>query len=171
MRSLLGILSIFLFSSCSSYQEFEYITQEFEIPFKIFRSDFTQTWQSTIQILQKYDLAVQNKESGTIKTRWIDNTLQTNFEDSFGGDNLIKGAKFKLVVNVIKGFRASREVTKVSIFKRQMLEKDFLQGWKVQRSDGVLEQTLLYRIERVILIDNKLRELEAKKNRKIEESF
>lgn len=99
---------------------------------------------------------------GVIKTRWIDNTLQLNFEDSFGSKDAIKAAKFKMIVNIVKGFRGSREVSKVTIFKRQMIERDFLQGWKVIRTDGVLEKTLLYRIERNILIDNKLQRIEGR---------
>jgi hypothetical protein len=60
----------------------------------------------------------------------------------------------------VKGFRASREVTKVTIYKRQLVEQDFLQGWKEVSTDGIMEQTLLYRIERLIAIDNKLKEID-----------
>lgn len=134
------------------------------MPSQTYKADFTQTWQSALQVMQKYDLALQDQSSGVIKTRWIDNTRQLNFEDSFGGRNSVKAAKFKLVLNVVKGYRGSREVTKVSIFKRQMVEKDFLQGWKVIRTDGILEKTILYRIERNILIDNRLKRIEAKAN-------
>lgn len=132
------------------------------MPSQVFKASFEQTWQSTLQVMQKYDLALQDQASGVIKTRWIDNTLQLNFEDSFGSKDAIKAAKFKMIVNIVKGFRGSREVSKVTIFKRQMIERDFLQGWKVIRTDGVLEKTLLYRIERNILIDNKLQRIEGR---------
>lgn len=164
-------MTILLFSSCSSYKEFQYITEEFEIPSRMFRSTYAQAWQAVLQIMQKYDLAIQNQEAGVIKTRWIDNTLQMNFADSFDGRDSVKSAKYKLVINVIKGFRAAREVAKVTVYKRQMIEKDFLQGWKIVRSDGIMENTILYRIERVIMIDNKLKEIEEKRNEEIEENF
>jgi hypothetical protein len=64
------------------------------------------------------------------------------------------------VVNVVRGFRASREVTKVTIYKRQLMEQDFLQGWKEVIPDGIIEKTLLYRIERIIATDNKLKEID-----------
>ena len=52
-----------------------------------------------------------------------------------------------------------------------MVEQDFLQGWKVERSDGILEKSLLYRIERVITIDNQLKKIEEKKSKELEENF
>jgi hypothetical protein len=167
---LLMVLSL-NFNGCSSYQQFQHIAEEFEIPSKLFKSTYNQTWQAVLQVMQKYDLALQNQEAGVIKTRWIDNTLQLNFSDSFGSRDSVKAARFKLVVNVVKGFSGSREVSKVTVFKRQMVEQDFLQGWKVERSDGILEKSLLYRIERVISIDNQLKKIEEEKSKELEESF
>ncbi len=147
-------------SSCASYEKFRQITEEFEIPSKVYKADFNQTWQAVIQVMRKYDIAQQNQEAGFIKTRWMDNTLETNFADSFGSSDAVKAAKYKLIVNVVKGFRASREVTKVTIYKRQLVEQDFLQGWKEVTTDGTSEKTLLYRIERLVAIDNKLKEID-----------
>ena len=158
-------------SGCGSYEQFQYIAEEFEIPSKLFKTSYNQSWQAVLQVMQKYDLALQNQEAGVIKTRWIDNTLQLNFSDSFGSRDAVKAARFKLVVNVVKGFSGSREVAKVTVFKRQMVEQDFLQGWKISRSDGILEKSLLYRIERVILIDNKLKKIEEEKSKELEEQF
>jgi hypothetical protein len=74
-------------------------------------------------------------------------------------------------VNVVRGFRASREVTKVTIYKRQLMEQDFLQGWKEVSTDGIIEKTLLYRIERLIATDNKLKEIDkARKKEQLESS-
>jgi transposase len=76
-----------------------------------------------------------------------------------------------LIVNVVRGFRASREVTKVTIYKRQLMEQDFLQGWKEVSTDGIIEKTLLYRIERLIATDNKLKEIDkAREKEQLESS-
>ncbi len=168
---LINFLSLFLIISCSSYEQFQHMAEEFEIPNKIFLADYNQSWQAVVQIMNKYDIELQNQESGVIKTRWIDNTLALNFADSFGGNDSVKAARFKLIINVIKGFRSGREVSKITVFKRQMVETDFLQGWKVIRTDGIMEKTVLYRIERLILIDNKLKEIEEKKSKEAEASF
>ncbi|MBT3586938.1 MAG: hypothetical protein HN509_18650 [Halobacteriovoraceae bacterium] len=157
--------------SCSSYKQFQYITEEFEIPSQIYKSEFSQSWQAVLQIMRKYDLELQNQEAGVIKTRWIDNTLELNFADSFGGKDSVKAARFKVILNVVKGFRGTREVTKVTVFKRQMVEQDFLQGWKVVRSDGILEKTILYRISRILSIEGKLKKIEEQKAKELEDNF
>lgn len=158
-------------NSCSSYRDFQYMTEELEIPTKVFRADYAQTWQAVLSVLKTYDLELQNQEAGIIKTRWVDNTLELNFADSFGSSDAVKSARFKVIVNVIKGFRGSREVTKVTVFKRQMVNNDFLTGWKVVPSDQILEETILYRIERTVFIDNKLKQIEEQKSKEQESSF
>jgi len=158
-------------SGCASYEKFRQVTEELEIPTKIYKADYNQTWQAVIQVMRKFDIAQQNQEAGFIKTRWMDNTLEVNFTDSFGSSDAVKAAKFKLVVNVVKGFRASREVTKVTIYKRQLIEQDFLQGWKESMADGIMEKTLLYRIERLIATDNRLKEIDkAREKEQLENS-
>jgi hypothetical protein len=148
------------FNGCASYEKFRQVTEELEIPSKIFKSDYNQTWQAVISVMRKYDIAQQNQEAGFIKTRWIDNTLELNFADAFGSSDSVKAAKFKIIINVVKGFRSSQEVTKVTIYKRQLIEQDFLQGWKEVTPDGIVEKTLLYRVERLISIDNSLKEID-----------
>ncbi len=149
--------------SCASYKKFKYITEEFEVPSKLFGTNFNQTWQAVLQVMRTFDLETSNQEAGIIKTRWIDNTNELNFSDSFGTSDAVKSAKFKLIVNVVKGYRIDKEVSKVTIYKRQLIEQDFLQGWKEIPSDGIQEKTLIYRINKVIAIDKKLREIEKKR--------
>jgi hypothetical protein len=160
-----------LISGCASYEKFRQVTEEVDIPARIVNADYNQTWQAVIQVMKKYDIAQQNQEAGYIKTRWMDNTLEINFTDSFGSSDAIKAAKFKLVVNVVKGYRASREVSKVTIFKRQLVEQDFLQGWKEITTDGIMENSLLYRISRIIDIDNKIKEIDKAREKEQLESF
>lgn len=173
-RNLQKVMALFLLlflHSCASYEQFQYLSEEYEIPSKVFRTDFNQTWQAVIEVMKDHDLAVQSQESGVIKTRWQDNTLSLNFADSFGSSDSVKAAKYKLIVNVTKGFRGSREVAKVTVFKRQMVEHDFLQGWKTVQSDTIVEKTLLYRIERLLKIEEKLKKIEDAKSKELEEGF
>jgi hypothetical protein len=165
------ILILTLLSSCASYEKFKLVTEETEIPQKVYKAEFNQTWQAVIQLMKKYDIAMQNQESGYIKTRWMDNTLQVNFTDSFGDNDAVKAAKFMLVVNVAKGFSAGKEVSKVTIFKRQLVEQDFLQGWKEVPTDGIQEQVFLYRLETLIKNDNSLREIDRAREKEQIENF
>ncbi len=174
MRFTYYLVTIFLLSmniSCSSYKQFRYITEEFEIPTKIFKADYTQAWQAVLLVMKNYDLEFTSQESGVIKTRWISNTLELNFSDSFSRHDSVKEAKFKLIVNLVKGYRTGREVSKVTVFKRQLIEKDFLQGWKELPTDNVLEKTVLYRIERKLKIDNKLKIIEQQQSDEAEDKF
>src|SRR6478609_11743790 len=93
------ILLPLLFSGCANYEKFRQVTEELEMPSKIYRADYNQTWQAVIQVMRKFDIAQQNQEAGFIKTRWMDNTLEVNFTDSFGSSDAVKAAKFKIVVN------------------------------------------------------------------------
>lgn len=163
-QGLFASLLLFV-AGCSSYENFKAITQDLEIPAQTFGADYNQTWQAILQVMRKYELEKQNQEAGVIKTRWIDNTRELNFADSFGADDSIKAAKFRLTLNLVRTTRYGREVTKVSIYKRQLVEQDFLQGWKEVRTDGIQEKVLLYRIERSISLDNALQEIDKQRER------
>ena len=165
------VLLLLAISSCASYEKFRQITEELEMPSKIFRADYNQTWQAVISVVKKFNIAQQNQEAGYIKTRWEDNTLELNFSDSFGSSDAVKSARFKLVINVVKGYRNSREVTKVTVYKRQLVEQDFLQGWKEVPTDGIMEKTLLYRIGRIVDNDNKLREIDKAREKEQLQNF
>jgi len=169
---LLWIFFTIFLNSCSSYKEFEHLSRDVEIPQTTFRATFIEGWTALKKVITQMDLNVDvnNQEAGLIKTNWNDNTIQMNFADSFGGNDAVKEAKYKLIVNVIKGFRSSREVTKITIYKRQMINEDFLQGWKVVPSDRIQEETMLYRIGQVLKIQNQLKKIDEQKRKAEEEA-
>ena len=160
-----------LMTGCSSYENFKQVSEDLEIPSQVYRADYNKVWQEVMKITNKYDREVYNQEAGVIKTRWMDNTLELNFADSFGSNDSVKSAQFKLILNVVKGYRGNKEVCKVTVFKRQRVEQDFLQGWKVIRTDGILEKAILYRLERALNIESKLQEIEEKKTKEAEKNF
>lgn len=145
--------------------------EEDEVPTVKFKVPFDETWQAVMQIMQRYDIAVQNQVQGSIKTRWIDNTLELNWSDAFSRGDQVKSARYKLIVSVTQGHEVTHPITKVSIYKRQMVERDFLQAAKPMRSDGILEKTILYRVERILTMERELKKLQAIKARQLEESF
>lgn len=175
LKTLKNLFLYFLVSgltlSCASYEKFHQMSQQLEIPSQVYNSDYNKTWQAVIQIMRRYDLAIQNQQSGVIRTRWIDNTLELNFADSFGSNDAVRAARFKLVINVVKGFRGDREVSRVSVYRRQMVEKDFLQGWQVVPSDGIQEQIILYRIGRLLEIEERIERIERERAKELESSF
>jgi hypothetical protein len=171
LRLAMFLLITFALTGCSSYENFKHITEDLEIPSQVYRADYNKVWQETMQICKGYEMDTFNQESGVIKTRWKDNTLELNFADSFGANEAVKSAQFKLILNIVKGFRGAKEVTKVTVFKRQRIEQDFLQGWKTLKSDGILEKTILYRLERALEIQDKLQKIEEQKTKESEKNF
>lgn len=162
---------LIVLSSCASYEKYKQITEELDIPSRVYKADFNQTWQAVLQVMKRFDVAYNNQEAGKIKTRWMDNTLQVNFTDSFGSSDAVKAAEYKILINVAEGFSYGRKVTKVTVFKRQRIERDFLQGWKEIPTDGIQEKTLLYRVGIIIDNDNKLKELDKLKEKEALENF
>ncbi|MBD65046.1 MAG: hypothetical protein CME62_07555 [Halobacteriovoraceae bacterium] len=174
MQKIILIYSLILgLYSCASYEKYRQITEELEIPAQIYQADFNQTWAAVIQEMAKgrYDIAFANQETGKVKTRWMDNTLQVNFTDSFGGSDKVKAAEYQILVNVAEGFSYGRKVTKVTVYKRQRVERDFLQGWKEIPTDGITEKTILYRIGVRIENDNKIRAIDKAKEKEALENF
>ena len=158
-------------SGCASYQKFKHLSEEVEIPSKIFNANYNQTWQAVSKVMRRFDIEKQSTQAGIVKTRWINNTTELNFTDASGPGEGVKSAKFRLTINVVKGFRSSREVTKVTVFKRQLVEQDFLQGWKEVPTDGIQEKTILYRIGRAIAIDKKLQKIDRQRQKEEEKDL
>ena len=162
---------LFFCISCTSYEQFLHMTEEFEIPSKIYDAEYLETWQAVLKVMQRYNLEINNQETGIIRTYWTDYTDEANFTESLASQNAIKTAHFKLVVNVSKGFRGTREMTKVTVYKRQVIEYDFLQGRQIVNSDGNLEKIILYRLGRVLAINKALQAIEDQKIKESEESL
>ncbi len=153
------------FGSCTSYDKYVHLSEDLEIPSQIYPTNFNQTWSAVVGVMKKYDIELQNQETGVIKTRWMDNTSEMNFSDSFGSADKIKAARYKILVNVNESERGSKQYTKVSIYKRQLVEQDFLHGWKEVKRNRSVEKILLYRISRLIKIDNYLQKIQEKREK------
>ena len=133
---------------------------------KVFLTDYNTAWQAVIDSLKSTRQDVTNREGGFIQTRWMDNTSEKNFVDSFGGQDAYLKAQYRVKVAVMKGFYNGRGSIKVNVQKEQVIQKDVLEGWKPVETDGIDENTLLYRIGRIILIRMKLAQLEEQKAKK-----
>lgn len=161
--------------SCASYDQFKKQADDFELPTMIVKADKAKTWAAVVGTMKRYEIEQQNMDSGVIKTKWMDNTLALNFTDSFGTTDKIKSAKFKLMINVSSAASNPKfPQTKVTIFKKQLVENDMFQGWREIDSDAITEKTLLYRIQRVVAMDTIIerlqRENESRQIRNFEDS-
>jgi hypothetical protein len=133
---------------------------------RIYTTDWDSAWQATLEALKHTPLSVSNQESGFLQTKWIDNTAEKNFTDSFGeADNYLK-AQYRFQVSLSKGYFNHKPTVKVSIQKEQMVQRDALEGWNPQETDSIDENTLLYRIGRLIYVRTRMTKIEEEKTKR-----
>lgn len=170
-----GLLALALFaatgaSSCASAYKQSVGGNIQQLFAKTYLTDFNTAWQSCLDSMKSMRLDVSNREGGFIQTRWTENTAEKNFTDSFGGADAYLKAQFRFRVNVSKGFYNGHPSIKVSVQKEQLIQRDVLEGWRPIETDSIDENTLLYRIGRIIFIKMKIAKIEEEKTRKEIES-
>ena len=133
---------------------------------RIYFSDFNTSWQSVLDALKHNRLDVSNREGGFIQTKWTENTEDLNFVESFGGADAYLKAQYRFRITVAKSFFNGKPTIKIAVQRDQLVQRDVLEGWQPMETDGVEENTLLYRIGRLILIKMKLAKIEEDKTRK-----
>lgn len=138
---------------------------------RIYLTDFNTAWQSVGEALKAVPVDITNREGGFIQTKWTINTAEKNFTDSFGGADAYLEAKYRVRVTVAKGFFSGKPSVKVTVQKDQLIQRDVLEGWRPIETDSVDENTLLYRIGRLIHIKMKIAKAEEQRIQKsIEET-
>ncbi|MEK6706248.1 MAG: hypothetical protein AABZ06_10710 [Bdellovibrionota bacterium] len=130
---------------------------------RIYRTDFNTAWQAVLDALKQNAHDVVNRDGGFIQTKWTDNTSEKNFTDSFGNADSYLKAQYRFIVNVAKGFYNGQQSVKVTVQKEQLIQRDVLEGWRPVETDSIDENTLLYRIERLIYIRHRLAQLDDEK--------
>ena len=137
---------------------------------RIYLTEFNTAWSAVLESLKSYHLEVSNQESGSIKTKWNDNTSEKNLVDSFGPGKFYLKAQRRFDITVSKGFYNGRPSVKVVIQKEQLVQYDVLEGWRAVSTDSIEENTLLYRIGRIIHVREALARIEAEKTKQATEN-
>jgi hypothetical protein len=133
---------------------------------RVFITDFNTAWQAVLEALKSNALDVSNREGGYLQTKWTDNTAEKNFTDSFGGADAYKKAQYRFRISVAKSFYNGKPSIKVTVQKEQLVQGDVLEGWTLNESDTIDENTLLYRIGRIIAIRTQLAKIEEDRTKK-----
>jgi hypothetical protein len=130
---------------------------------RVYLADYNNAWQAVLDAMKSLRLEVTNREGGYLQTQWTDNTVEKSFIDSFGMAGAVLKARYRFKVTVTRGFYNGQPSVRVSVLKDQVVQRDLLEGWRTLPSDTVEENTLLYRIGRLITIRLKMTELEEEK--------
>jgi len=172
LMTTLAVGALGTFSSCmSAYKQSVGgdLDEEFS---RIFLADMNSCWQAALDALKSVPLETANRESGYIQTKWVDNTADKNFTESFGAGEFYLKAQYRFTMTLGAGFYNGRPSVKITVRKEQLVQQDVLEGWKpVANPNSLEERTLLYRIGQVIVIMQKLADLEdARTKREIEKA-
>ena len=164
-------LAPLIMSGCMTAYKQSVGTDHSQVFRKIYKTDLNTAWQSVLDALKSSPIDVSNREGGYIRTKWTDNTAERNFTDSFGPASSFLKAEYRFRVSVAKGFYNGIPIVKVSVQKDQRVQRDLLEGWKPIETDSIDENTLIYRIGRIISMRMKIAQIEEEKTRlEIEQS-
>ncbi len=161
---LFALSSIALLQGCvSAYRKSVGVDNVGQVYQRRYVTDLNTAWQACLEALKSHPLSDKNIQSGYIQTKWVDNTEQRNFVDSFGDANATLKAQFRFKVNVASTFYNGEPVVKISVTKDQLVQYDVLEGWRSVETDSIDENTLLYRIGRLIYFKMKIAKLEEER--------
>lgn len=164
-RILAATLILLALPSCMSAYRKSVGADSVQVFSRTYFTDINTAWQSCLEALKASPLDISNRESGYIQTKWTDNTEQKNMIDSFGDADLLQKAQYRFRVTVGKTFYNGQPAVKITVQKEQLIERDVLEGWTPVETDSIEENTLLYRIGRVIYMRMKIAQLEEQKEK------
>lgn len=127
---------------------------------RVYLTDLNIAWQSALDALKSVRLDVTNRESGFLQTRWIDNTQAKNFSDSDGSTAPYMRAQYRVKVSVAQGVYSGRKAVRITVQREQVAIRDALDDYRSLETDSIEENTLLYRIGRIISLKTKLARIE-----------
>jgi hypothetical protein len=133
---------------------------------KIFISEYNLAWESSKEALKASPIDVENRENGTLQTKWIDNTAERNLIDNSGSVNPYIKAQYRFRTALAKGFYDGKPSVRITVQKEQQVQRDVLEGWVNLDTDGIQENSLLYRIGKVIDYRKRIIDLENQKLKK-----
>ena len=133
---------------------------------KVFLTDFDLAWQSTLDAMKSVRLDVTNREGGFLQTRWMDNTKEKNFSDGDGTTAPYMKAQYRFKVSIGSGVYQGRKAIKVTVQREQLASRDALDDFRPLESDSIEENTLLYRIGRIVSLKTRLAKIEAFRTQK-----
>ncbi|HEY8278535.1 MAG TPA: outer membrane protein assembly factor BamC [Bdellovibrionota bacterium] len=140
-------------------------------PTRIFLTDFSTAWTAALEAVSsgRDIIKFQNRETGTIETNWIDNSESRQFLDVFSDEDFFLRSRYKLQVQVREGKKNDQQAVLVRVLKVPQKESTFLGGWQDAESDLLEESVYLYRIGRLIAIQQYSDEQDLKDRQMIDD--
>jgi uncharacterized lipoprotein len=125
-------------------------------PAKIFMYPYDNVWRASLTVL-KYSITDQNQETGHIETDYI-KPSDGGWTRPDGSSNVSAGIRYKIAMSLVRVKAENGKVgVKVTVDKKIEKIKDFFSDPEPVDSDHLEEKSILYRLERELVIEEALK--------------
>ena len=138
---------------------------------RIFLTDFGNTWSAALESVADAKEVQQNRDQGTIETGWIPNSASRNFIESFSAESHYRRSRYRLFLYVREGIKAKQTASVVRIQKEQQVQKSPFAAWESIESTGVDEAAYLYRIGRLVALQEYAEKRDEEKTKNFKLTF
>lgn len=124
---------------------------------RIYPGNYDEVWLATLKALNDYPLKLSNKDTGRIESENINGPYNDLLFSPIEPIELPERFRYSVKVNFAKLESSDeRSLTRVRIVKNLEKFRDFYAGWTAFPSDGMEEALLLYRIQHILQMDQRL---------------
>ncbi len=131
---------------------------------RVFYANYEDVEIALKQSMIRYPQKVDNTEAGIFETDFIKG--EARFKSPFDSGPLSPGYRYRLLVRLVRGHSEEKPAIKVQITKRAEILRDFFSEPIPQKSDGLEEQVILYRIGRELQLARAIAKANEKSNKK-----
>jgi hypothetical protein len=151
LRGALILGALFALPACSNLP----FVKQNKAYSRVFLTDFSTAWTAALEAAsagRADSIRNNNRETGIIDTTWIDSSEPRQFLDVFSDADFFLRSRYRMEIQIREGRKNDQQAVMVRVLKQQQQESTFLGGFQDQESDGVEENVYLYRIGRLIAI-------------------
>jgi hypothetical protein len=169
IRSIFSFVLLFSIGGCALFDkdDKEVVVNLPKPPYqRIYDAEFERVWRAVQVTLANYPIAINNMDAGILETEYVRSDkgwLSPEAPPIPPG-----GRKYKINIQVARGMSedSNRQVIRVRVTKELVTQRDYFSDTSPLESDGLEEQSLLYRIERELEVDKGLDKAYKRINKK-----
>lgn len=155
-----------LAAGCASKENIEETPSSENGPYsRVFFGSYEEVEIALKQAMIRYPQRIDNTEAGIFETDYIKGDAR--FKPPHKTSNYSPGFRYRILVRLVRGRNDERSAIKVQITKKAEVARDFFSEPQATKSDGLEEQTILYRIGRELQLARAVAKANEKSNKKL----